>query len=104
MNYIYLVPAAVLEGAVLGEHHALACPTAPTMRLVVVTQWLSDAAQDTFEAYPGVVPLHPWDGAKPAPAALVAAFADAKVASLSGVDTVTSALWKICAGWPVARY
>lgn len=106
MKSIYLVPAVLLAGRDIGAHHALECPD-PSMRLLVVEQWISDVAQDAFEAHPLVTQLHPWDADKPAPASLVAAFTTAKsssVADVSALDTVSTALWKIRAGWPMARY
>ena len=104
MNCLYLAPAARLIGREIGAHQALTCPD-PTMCLVMVERWVSDVAQDAFEAFPDVVPLFAWDGGKLVPAALLAAFSKGlPVANLSALDTLGSALWKIRAAWPAARY
>jgi hypothetical protein len=104
MNRLYLAPVETVLNAEIGAHQALECPTNANLRLVVVEHWISDVAQDRFEAMPGVVPLYPWDGGKPVPLALVQGFADVKVAAVSALDTLESALWKIRAAWPAARY
>jgi hypothetical protein len=104
MKHLYLAPTALVASSQIGAHSALACPTDPTRVLLVVEQWISDDAQDTFEAHPDVLELNPWDSGKPAPLTLVGAFQDSKVAKLDPIDTQASALWKIRAAWPTARY
>src|SRR5882672_1973027 len=81
MRHIYLVPAAVIDGLVadglrIGGCQCCAC--LGDMRLVVVDNWGTDSAQDSFEAHPDVVQFYPWDAEKPVPAALVAASATAR--------------------------
>lgn len=104
MKCLYLAPAALVASSRIGAHSALVCPTDASRVLLVVDQWVSDEAQDTFEAYPDVIPLDPANSGKPAAAALVAGFQDSKVATLSVADTQASALWKIRASWPTARF
>jgi hypothetical protein len=104
VRHLYLAPAAVLEFNPLPSHHALECSTNPALRLVVVESWPDAQAQDRFEAFPGVLELRPSDYDKPAPQDLVSGFADSKVASITPLDTLESALWKIRAAWGEARH
>lgn len=103
MRHIYLVPAALLDGLKIGAHEAWVCPD-PLMRLLMVDEWVSDQAQDTFEAHPEVLEIGPGDASKPVPPALVSAFTGSKIASLSVADTTGSALWKIRTQCPAARF
>lgn len=104
MRCLYLAPSTLIATARIGAHHALPLPADPTRCLLVVEQWVSDEAQDAFEAYPNVVPLNPWNADKPAAPELISGFQGNKVASPNISDTQDSALWKIRALWPTARY
>lgn len=104
MNCLYLAPRSLIDGLKIGPHDAYDCPSSPGMCLLVVMQWVNKDSQDRFESDPTVLELSPWDADKPAPATLVAAFSNNKIASVSVADTIGSALWKIRAWAPAARY
>ena len=107
MRMVYLVPTATLNAHPLdAQHQGTTCPGTP-LSLVIVEQWHSHAAQDVWEALPGVLELVPWEVvppvAIPALEALRTAVPTVLGTPLTGTETVAQALKRVRAAWPAAR-
>lgn len=101
MRSFYAVQTAVLaENPPPAEYHAIRCPDLPAWSLVVVEHWTDPAAQDAWEALPGVIEHPVWNWGMTVPAALVSAFGSWGVVS---ADTLAQAIRKIRTKWPAAR-
>lgn len=101
MRHIYSAPTQVVSNAPpLAPFHAITCPGAPNFSLVVVERWTDYAAQDAWEALPGVNEHTIWNWGALAPPAVITAFGPWGV---QAGDTLAQAFAKIRANWSPAR-
>lgn len=82
------------------SYHAIVTPGAPNWSLIIIDEWPSHQAQDTWEAIPGTIELHIWNWGKTVPAQMVTAFGPWGVV---GTDTIEQAFRKVRAQWPECR-
>jgi len=103
MKHFYSVPAATLAANPPQQaiYHATACPGLPTFCIVLVELWDTHAAQDAWEAIPGIQEHHIETMGLPAPAGVVTAFAP--WGATLGM-TLRQVFGVIRSQWPVWRH
>lgn len=102
MRCLYVVPVELLRvNRPAGHWESHPCPGDETLALVVVHNWPSYAAQDTWEALPGVTQHHTWNMPQALRAEHVRALAPWGV---THGHSHHEAHLKVRAKWPVWRH
>lgn len=101
MRAFYTAPTATVEATPPGgSFDAVVCPGTPAISLVIVHDWASNAAEDTWEDLPNVVQRYPEDWGAQAPAGVITAFAP--WGATTGM-TIREVLRLIRRHWPPCR-
>lgn len=101
MKCFYHVSSAVFDAVKpRAGFHAQPSVHDPTLTLVVVEEWPNYAAQDEWEALPGVTCYPIWEWSKPAPLQMIAAHV--KDGAMEG-ESVGQVMERIRKTWPAVR-